>query len=132
MEQQKKYSYSKTEKLKSRKIISELFTSGLSFKKYPLRAVCVETDLPIEDVNAQVAVSVSKRNFKLAVDRNRIKRLMREAYRLEKHNLLSNLDKKIAVMIIYSSREELEFAELQIKMQKLLKKINANYSKQSK
>ena len=81
-----RFTYSKDEKLKKRKLIKELFDNGKAATVFPLRVIYLKKDhngnFPV-----QTGVSVSKRNFKRAVDRNRIKRLMREAYRLNKHIL---------------------------------------------
>ncbi|MEN8138314.1 MAG: ribonuclease P protein component [Bacteroidota bacterium] len=123
----KKFTYGKEEKLKSRKVISEIFSSGNSFSSYPFRVFYKKMDLPT-DVVAQVGVSVSKRNFKHAVDRNRIKRLMREAYRLEKYTLLENVDTRVAVMIIYTQRKELPFSLIRNKMNSALEKLKKELS----
>jgi ribonuclease P protein component len=81
------YRFKREERLRSKKLIERLFREGSSFNSYPLRFIALHvpgpTDLPV-----QVLVSVSKRIFKKAVDRNRLKRQMREAYRLQKHTLL--------------------------------------------
>jgi ribonuclease P protein component len=68
----------------------------------------------------QVGVSVAKRNYKLAVDRNRLKRLMRETYRLQKQIVYNNLDKPYVFMISYIGREEIKYEDLYLKMEKLL------------
>ncbi|KAA3440791.1 ribonuclease P protein component [Rufibacter hautae] len=85
-EQPLSYRFPKEERLRSKKLIEQLFREGSSFNSYPLRFVALQVpgsaELPV-----QVLVSVSKRSFKKAVDRNRIKRQMREAYRLHKHTL---------------------------------------------
>ena len=79
----------KTERLKSRKLIKKLFEEGISIKNYPFRLVYIATETP----PIKSSFSVPKRNFKKAVDRNRIKRLIKEAYRLEKKNLFKfNID----------------------------------------
>lgn len=117
------YNYTYTEKLKSKKLIDQLFEEGRSVKAYPLRMVFVENTLPFEGISVQAGVSVSKRNHKLAVTRNRIKRLVREAYRLEK----SRLDTKgttFAMLIIYTSRDVLSQQEVSKAMVKLLNRFN--------
>jgi ribonuclease P protein component len=78
------YRFPKEERLRSKKLIEQLFREGSSFNSYPLRFVALHVPGPSE-LPVQVLVSVSKRNFKKAVDRNRLKRQMREAYRLHKH-----------------------------------------------
>ncbi|MCK5781134.1 MAG: ribonuclease P protein component [Flavobacteriales bacterium] len=123
----RRFTYNKEDKLKSTKVISSIFSSGSSFSSYPFRVFYKEMELP-KDVPVQIGVSVSKRNFKHAVDRNRIKRLMREAYRLEKYTLLDNLDAKLAIMIVYTQRKELPFDLIKSKMNstllKLVKELN--------
>ena len=84
-----KYSYSKKEKLKSKKTIELLFKEGDSVSDFPLRLVWLETSFD-DGSQIKTAVSVSKKHFKTAVDRNRVKRLMREAYRLNKHIYFNN------------------------------------------
>ena len=74
-----KLTYSKEEKLKSKKLIDALFSEGQSVAAFPLRLVYLETTFT-ETILAKTGVSVSKRNFKTAVQRNRIKRLLRESY----------------------------------------------------
>ena len=77
------FSYPKKEKLKSQKRIEQLFSEGKSVNAYPLRMVYLKSDFN-GNTTFKTGVTVSKRNFKKAVDRNRIKRLLREAYRLNK------------------------------------------------
>ncbi len=128
MSETKKYTYGKEEKLKRRKLIDEIFKSGESFPNYPFRVFYKIMDFDA-NVKAQVGVSVSKRNFKHAVDRNRIKRLMREAYRLNKYTLIDNLDKQVVLMIIYTQRKELPFDLINSKMKSTLKKLIAEIEK---
>lgn len=118
----RKYTYGKKEKLKSRKLIGEIFESGSSFYSYPLRVFYKK----VEDLDSdiQLGVSVSKRNFKLAVDRNRIKRLMREAYRLEKFSFSSKTGTKVVAMFVYTQRKELGLEELRKSFKKALGKLS--------
>lgn len=89
MEQQQRYKLGKQARLKSRKVIDHLFKDGKSFTVFPFRVIYHFTKLPVtpDAFQLQAGFSVSKRHFKKAVDRNRIKRLMREAYRLQKNEL---------------------------------------------
>lgn len=121
----RKYTYGKEEKLKSRKLISEIFESGKSFYSYPLRIFYKE----VEDIdsNIQLGVSVSKRNFKLAVDRNRIKRLMREAYRLEKYSYKTE-GKKLVAMFVYTQRKEISIDEMRKSFSKALNRLSKEMS----
>ena len=105
----KEAGFGKAEKLKSRKVVEELFARGKSLNVFPIRISYKFLPLPADEkVVFQVGVSVSKRNFKRAVDRNRIKRLLREAYRLQKQELIEVLKKqgKIGyVFFIYTDKQ---------------------------
>ncbi|WP_066223011.1 ribonuclease P protein component [Formosa haliotis] len=111
-----KQTYGKTEKLKSKILIEKLFTEGKSVSAYPLRLVYLKTELNT-DVSLQTGVSVSKRNFKLAVDRIRIKRLLREAYRLNKNTYFNNISSQYAFMILYFGKDipNYEFVDKKVK-----------------
>jgi ribonuclease P protein component len=109
----------KQERLKSKKLIEKLYTEGNSVKTFPLRMMFVQT-AHTSDFPCQVGVSVAKRNFKKAPDRNRLKRLMRETYRLQKEIVYNNLEKPYVFMISYIGREEIKYEELYPKMEKLL------------
>ena len=116
----------KKERLKSASIISQLFEKGQSFSRYPLRLVWMEQKQANDSFPVQVAFSVSKRKFKLAVDRNRIKRQMREAWRLNKHLLYEKVDNggvNYALMIIYVAKEKAPYAEVEKNMQKMIRKF---------
>jgi len=107
----KDFTYSKSEKLKSRKLIDLLFSKGKSVSKFPLRLVYV----PTEEVDEKLlfGVSVSKKYFKNASDRNYLKRVLRECYRLNKKLLHENLDKPYAFMFFYQSNEVLSYQEIE-------------------
>ncbi|QIL76933.1 ribonuclease P protein component [Hymenobacter sp. HDW8] len=111
------YSFPKEEHLCRKKLIDELFGRGSSFGLYPLRLVWLPAPAPTT-TPPQVLVSVSKRSFKRAVDRNRLKRLMREAYRLNKYRLLEAPGgHSIALLgIIYSGKEKKPFALVEKKL----------------
>lgn len=109
----------KQERLKSKKIIERLYKKGTSVKAFPFRMVYLET-IHTSNFPAQVGVSVPKRNFKKAPDRNRIKRLMRETYRLQKEIVYNNLEKPYVFMISYIAKDEWKYEELYPKMEKLL------------
>ena len=118
-----RYTYSKNDKLKSKKLIDALFIEGRSVKSYPLRMVYLQETLPKEEVLIQVGVSVSKRNFKLAVARNRIKRLMRESYRFHKESI-DTKGTTFAALIIYTGHQEVSQNDLHKAMIKLIKRFN--------
>lgn len=101
----RKYSFPKQERLSSKKLIDALFTKGASFYFYPFSVRFLVAD--DSAICHQFMVSVSKRNFKRAVDRNRIKRLVRESYRLHKHMLGEFLPegKFLVIAYIYTGKE---------------------------
>ena len=119
-------SFDRTERLKSRKVIGALFKGGQSYVAYPLRVVWVPLgDETVTEYPAQVAISVSKRAFKTAVARNRIKRQIREAYRLHKHEFYHKLaaaDHRIALMLMYVGKEMLPFADIEKGVRKVVSK----------
>lgn len=114
-----KYTLGKEERLKSKKLIESLYQKGSSVKVFPLRMIFLQT-AHTSNFPAQVGVSVAKRNFKLAVDRNRIKRLMRESYRLQKGIVYNHLENPYVFMISYIGKAEVPYQELFLKMEKLL------------
>jgi len=117
-----KFTYNKSEKLKSEKLITKLFTEGKSVSAYPLRLVFLETTFQ-DAVSLKTGVSVPKRNFKKAVDRIRIKRLMREAYRLNKHLVSNNISTQYAFMILYVGKEKPTFIEVEAATKKMFDKF---------
>ena len=117
------FTYPNPEKLKSKTTIDLLFSEGKSVSKYPLRLVYVENT----EANAEVikmGVSVSKKYFKKAVDRNYFKRILRETYRLNKAILLENNDKNYAFMFFYQTKDRLSYAEIELKTKQLFQKFN--------
>lgn len=116
------FTYPKHEKLKSQKQIDLLFSEGKSVSKYPLRLVFAPVELEHEE-KIKFGVSVSKKYFKKAVDRNYYKRLLRECYRLNKSILFRNLDKPYAMMFFYQSKEAMTFAEMNEKTIQLFEKF---------
>ena len=128
------FTYSKTEKLKSKITIDLLFSEGKSVSKYPLRLVYVESDYGIpesSDKKIKMGVSVSKKYFKNAVDRNYFKRVLRETYRLNKHLLIDNLNKPYAFMFFYQSKDRLTYEEINTKTIQLFEKFVAQNSNNS-
>jgi ribonuclease P protein component len=116
------FSYPKAEKLKSKKIIDLLFTEGKSVSKYPLRLVYLKHDFE-EDVPLKIGVSVSKKYFKNAVDRNYFKRVLRESYRLNKHLFFEKLGSKYCCMLFYQTGEKLPYLEINEKTTQLFEKF---------
>lgn len=116
-----KYTFGKEEKLKSRKQIEQLFADGKMVKEFPILMKFLKIDA--NDSPIKVAFSVPKRNFKLAVHRNRIKRLLRETYRLNKHVLLNKVEGKYVIMFIYTDKTEWNYTDLEEKMIVVLHKF---------
>ena len=100
-------SFHKTERLKSKIIFDELIASGSSVKKYPFilvwKKLNVDQSYPIK-----IAFSVSKKRFPLAVERNEIKRKIREVYRLKKSGIYANLNNNYAVLLIYTPKKKIK------------------------
>lgn len=113
--------FSKKEKLKNKILIGKLFSEGQSLNKFPVRLVY----LPLGEPNSgchKVSVSVPKRNFKKAVDRAHLKRLMREAYRKNKY--LGNTEgKSFALMFIYVGKKKEDYHKITAVLQELLKRF---------
>ena len=105
----KKFTLGKNERLKSRKLIDQLFKEGRSFNLFPYRVYYLfPSQASTLNDGLQFGVGVSTRNFKHAVDRNRIKRLTREAYRLQKipfQELLQSKQLAVALFLIYTGKE---------------------------
>ena len=131
-----KNTFCKEERLKSRKIINELFDRGKIIHHYPFKVLYqAKTKEKEEKYLAQIAISVSKKNFKHAVDRNYIKRKIREAYRISKHELYNNLsegDQKLHFFVIYTAKDDLDFSLIEQEMKSLIKKINHKSLNKSK
>jgi ribonuclease P protein component len=130
LDKQERYFLGKEDRLKSRKSIDLLFKKGKSFSHFPFKVFWMQAT---SDHVLQAAFSVSSRNFKKATDRNRIKRLMRESYRLQKNTLSEALktgQKKITLFIIYTGRElpeyNMVFEKTGLIIKKLIKLSNEN------
>lgn len=128
--QNMKFTYPKSQKLKSKKTIDLLFSQGKSVSKFPLRLVYVAS----EDVDAKttVGVSVSKKYFKRATDRNYYKRVLREAFRLNQHLLLQAIDKPYGFMLFYQTSERLPYTKIQEKTVQLFEKFSAQIDGKTK
>ncbi len=126
-----KFSFNKAEKLKSKRLIDTLFTEGKSVSAFPLRLVYLPTTFT-ESIMAKTGVSVSKRQFKTAVSRNHIKRLMREAYRLNKAHYFNNITTQYAFMILYLGKEKPTFNQVEDSMNRLFNKFKHKVSKAEK
>lgn len=118
------FTLQKHERLKSKKLIEELFNSGKSSFSYPIKLMYLElSDL---DSPLKMSVTVPKRHFKKAVDRNHMKRKVREAYRLHKSDLEQRLiasGRQMVCMLILVSKEKEEYCVIESAIKKLLKRL---------
>jgi ribonuclease P protein component len=127
----KQFSYGREEKLKSRKLTEQLFSQGKSFTIFPLKVFYSQNPahLPVAeqpDFPVKTGVGASSRNFKKAADRNRIKRLLREAYRTEKAGLLDYAktnQKQVAVFFLYIDKTLPEYSFIKSKMKPAISKL---------
>ncbi|MGV6828842.1 MAG: ribonuclease P protein component [Flavobacteriales bacterium] len=115
------YRFPKSEKLKSRKAIELLFQQGKTITKHPLKVIFLKTPLAEQ---SKAAFAVPKRNFKKAVDRNRVKRQLRESYRLHKHLLINEKQEIFMLFFLYIGKEKLPYQQIEKAMITILKKIN--------
>lgn len=112
--------FPKQEKLKSSKTIAKLFLEGKTYTKFPVKVFF----LPVENIETNLAAfAVPKRNFKSAVVRNRIKRQLREAYRLNKQTLDDIHGKKFVLLFLFIGKTTLKYDQLEKSMIKLLKNL---------
>ncbi len=113
--------FRKHEHLKSRKLIQQLFKAGKPIKAYPLLAVY----MPVSDLSAvQVGFSVSKRKVRLAVNRNTIKRRMRESYRLLRNEFGLHQKQGLAVMFIYTHQGHSDYHTIEGSMKNILLQLS--------
>ena len=115
-----------SERIKSIKTAEELFSKGSSYYLYPFRILYIKKSDYSEGL-PQILISVPKRNFKKAIDRNRLKRQIREAYRLNKQGIFESLPKdKIPAFIgiIFTSKEKLPYKVLEEKLILILQRLS--------
>lgn len=125
MESNRNFTFPKSERLKSRKAIQSLFSTGKSFTKYPIKVVYQITDN--SDHPIEVGFSVPKRNHKKAVTRNLLKRRMKESYRLQRNEVRNQLytqQLSIQAMFILLDREVTEYAFIEKRMKQCLDKLS--------
>lgn len=119
----KRYFLRKTDRLKSRKSIDIMFTKGKSISNFPFRVLWMNVE---NEDGLKAGFSASTKIFKKATDRNKIKRLMRESYRLQKNDLdvqLSLTDKAINIFFIYTGKEIPKYDLIFERMGNILKRI---------
>lgn len=114
--------FGKPQKLKSRKLIDQLFTEGKSIKSFPLKLVYIPIERQ-EHPELKTGVSVPRKLVKTAVKRNRIKRLMREVFRKNKYLVTKDLSSSHAFMFIYISRDEMSYEKIEKNMIRIMEKF---------
>jgi len=119
------YTFKKAEKLNSKVLIEKLFENGRSFTTHPFRVTwlscSINTGFP-----AQIGFAVPKKNFKRAVDRNKLKRVGREAYRKHKQKLytyLTEQNKSIIIMLIYTAKEQTKYNVVESKINTIIDRL---------
>lgn len=122
--------FGKPYKLCSRKTIGRLFKEGGQVRAFPLKVYYLESEAD-QKTPFQVVLSAPKRQFKRAHDRNYVKRLLKEILRREKQPLedfLNEREKQLALMIVYTNKEILTYAELEKSVRKLVTRLMAELS----
>jgi ribonuclease P protein component len=117
--------FTREERLRSRKQIRALFEKGQSFYKYPFKVIFLNST-SVDESPVKLMVSVSRKNFKRAVDRNRIKRLIREGYRKNKSALYASrtgLDYQLHIALIYTGKTIMDYDEIERKIILILQRL---------
>ena len=109
----------KKEKLKSKKVFEQLFLEGSSIKAFRIKLLYIRADFD-DNTNIKVGVVAPKKRFKSAVKRNRIKRLMRESYRLNKHTVFNKIEGNFAFLFLYLGNAMPSYDEVDGAIKKLL------------
>lgn len=119
--------FSKSERLHSKKLVDELFSKGSSFVIYPLKVIHLPSPAP-DPSHHQVLVSVPKKTFKRAVDRNKIKRRIKEAYRLHKQDLRAAIPHKFLLIgYIYIGKEFADYETIEGKLKQSVSRLIETY-----
>lgn len=119
----KKHTLSKEERLSWKRYIDQLFAEGESFIAFPLRVVFFSTEAEAP-VRSSILVSIPKKRVKRAVKRVRIRRLVKETYRVRKHELIDTLEaknKNMRIAFLYLGKEDPTFQEMEKGMNKAIR-----------
>lgn len=122
MENKADFSFPKSEKLCKLKSIQQLFSEGKSVQSFPLKMIYAPMQNN-ENVPFQLLISVPKRSFKRATDRNRIKRVIRESYRLQKHFLVQHTSEQHALALIFTGKEMPDYELISKKVMRCFEKF---------
>lgn len=133
MNERQRFTFRKNERVTGVKRIEQLFAGGKSFVAYPLRVVYALRAFDEKQARVAILTSVPKKRLKKAVERNRIKRLMREAYRLNKHLLDTDFvvrDKGVDIAMVYIKDTVATYSEIEKGVKKALNEMNAQLKKE--
>jgi ribonuclease P protein component len=126
------FTFRDTERLKKKKLIDQLFANGMSFYSHPFKIIWLITETG-QPSAAQVLISVSRRVMKRAVDRNRVKRQVRELYRHQKsmiYEYLAEKQRSALIGIIYTGSELLPFPVAKEKINQVMVRLLKEFRKQ--
>lgn len=130
---QQRYTLQAIERLKLRKQIETLFQTGEAFSVFPLRVVYSLNSLAATEISpVRAGFSIPKKRIKKAVNRNRVRRLLREAWRLQKHALYQSIPEghQLHCFLIFTGNEKLTFEEAKTAVKKLTDKLIPKLKKQ--